>query len=997
MDVIERYLSRTKGRDQLETRQLRMQQLFTLPQYQYANDARKKAMEKRYLGGLAEEIPEYDYDSPVLSQLTGPGMEELNSFLANTGAYVMQKLGPEYRDARNILLGIARNSDQKAKEFPTAVGWTQQTARAAPTTGATVVPTVAAGAVGTLYGGPWGGAALGGSMATLLDSAGEGGKVFGEVYNNPAVEQMLRKQGLDKSEMQEAKMVFAEGIADNVTLQNLPLNAVMGGMQALLPFARLFKTVPSVKNLTRYLLSEAGMEAGMAGYRRYIQNSNIIEEFEKAGVREDQARQILDGVFKEAMLGGSFGVLMKGPGAVSQTGKHYGKQLLNRRRTGIERRNQPPSDSSPEINTDADNLKLTPLESQNESSPAVQEIRESKDVPPEPQAISSIPESEHFPIVETESTAVQPESEIVSDISQKKVFPIEEKRLEKVQPESEAVSDDTTKTDKIVEEHGKKAIQFAEADAQPQQELLQNRKDVLSEPQIVPGDIAKTEKVTAEQRKEARALAESDDQPPQELLQNRIDEAEKTQSESVQSVREEPVEITEQNEKQDSFLTDTEGSIGKQSDMPESALFSRFLPKEQRVKGPRLPMKKTQKLVKNFQKNLTASIPVEIVPTSADLPFKTDKVVEGAYWNNRIYLVADNFHSTYRVKQVLLHEMFGHAMPETIGGKAYDDLLSEVMRNRPLEIKKLVKERGHTIKREGQTNEDPAWKKHRQEAAKELIARVAEKPETFKPAIIRTVYRATQRFINKMFGRSTTTRDMTDEHIEAFLNEMHQASQKPTIRGEGKLATITKMPEKPAIRGRGGFDWRSLMRKDAVDYAKENFRGNFSVDNTDTGWEVKVATKGIEETGDKSRRAVDFQAMEMIPELLKNGILVQTTQHKNPAKRVDISKVHYFLSPLQVDDKMYVVKIQINETNQGDKFYHQHLLLAGKTGTIDRDPPLLGRTAYSPVEASTVSIYSLLNAVKKDFPQYLESYPEIVSKRKERPFFSKRRDGQPPK
>ena len=78
---------------------------------------------------------------------------------------------------------------------------------------------------------------------------------------------------------------------------------------------------------------------------------------------------------------------------------------------------------------------------------------------------------------------------------------------------------------------------------------------------------------------------------------------------------------------------------------------------------------------------------VQVVATFNDLPERLRRAargrpetVEGAFWGERIYLVADRLQSPEQVEQVVLHEVVGHVGLRKLLGADYERLLREVVR-----------------------------------------------------------------------------------------------------------------------------------------------------------------------------------------------------------------------------------------------------------------------------------------------------------------------------
>ncbi|MBF0488274.1 MAG: hypothetical protein HQK98_08960 [Nitrospirae bacterium] len=93
-------------------------------------------------------------------------------------------------------------------------------------------------------------------------------------------------------------------------------------------------------------------------------------------------------------------------------------------------------------------------------------------------------------------------------------------------------------------------------------------------------------------------------------------------------------------------------------------------------------------------------------------------------------------------------------------------------------------------------------------------------------------------------------------------------------------------------------------KEGAREWTKKNIEGK-SFTNKDTGWDVTITGKGIRKvlSGNKEDALNHIEAVRAIPDLLENAVLTETH--------------------IEINDKLYRVKLTIKETNDGKMFYDQ--------------------------------------------------------------------------
>lgn len=94
-------------------------------------------------------------------------------------------------------------------------------------------------------------------------------------------------------------------------------------------------------------------------------------------------------------------------------------------------------------------------------------------------------------------------------------------------------------------------------------------------------------------------------------------------------------------------------------------------------------------------------------------------------------------------------------------------------------------------------------------------------------------------------------------------------------------------------------------------------------------------TKIQETTSHHIKDAGVIESIYHLPELIKNGILIQETLNEDKEKHPEIEKYQYLINGFKVEDEEYTAKTVISIDKQGRKFYDQRLSSIEKGNLID--------------------------------------------------------------
>lgn len=193
--------------------------------------------------------------------------------------------------------------------------------------------------------------------------------------------------------------------------------------------------------------------------------------------------------------------------------------------------------------------------------------------------------------------------------------------------------------------------------------------------------------------------------------------------------------------------------------------------------------------------------PVEVVQSEKDLPagivdqihsIGAEGLVRGVFEEGKVFLIADNLHSSSQALEVLLHETVGHFGMRGLLGKQFDPILQQVIRTYGKKgLQDIAKRYGFDLNTE----------EGRKTAAEEKLAEMAETGE--KPGFIKRVVAMIKEWLRKM-GLDLK---WTDADIKVLIAKARGWVER------GKSFTIDKLQEE-----RGSFSLRRTRTGDpAVD------------------------------------------------------------------------------------------------------------------------------------------------------------------------------------
>ncbi len=135
-------------------------------------------------------------------------------------------------------------------------------------------------------------------------------------------------------------------------------------------------------------------------------------------------------------------------------------------------------------------------------------------------------------------------------------------------------------------------------------------------------------------------------------------------------------------------------------------------------------------------------------------------------------------------------------------------------------------------------------------------------------------------------------------------------------------------------------DWRAYS-KELIDITKVKYQSDYDIKNVprgtfqnqDTGWNITVGRKGIDDTVSHSgNKKYSICSLDKIDELIKKAVLLDTeVSVKNKGKKSEYTAfMHKFYAPVKIDGNYQIAKVTVEETAQAggkdtyQKFYNLH-------------------------------------------------------------------------
>jgi len=152
-------------------------------------------------------------------------------------------------------------------------------------------------------------------------------------------------------------------------------------------------------------------------------------------------------------------------------------------------------------------------------------------------------------------------------------------------------------------------------------------------------------------------------------------------------------------------------------------------------------------------------------------------------------------------------------------------------------------------------------------------------------------------------------------------------------------------------------------RKETHLWARENIRGEYV--NDDTGWNISVSRKGIDESANHAKDIDHLKALVALPDLIKNSVKIDSRKHLPVSDQ--IKAVHTFYAPLEIGDKPYISKIVVKESDRGKLFYDHQASKIERPSVVSSGPERINSpSATSSARSSTMNIRDLMQYVKEE-------------------------------
>jgi hypothetical protein len=134
-------------------------------------------------------------------------------------------------------------------------------------------------------------------------------------------------------------------------------------------------------------------------------------------------------------------------------------------------------------------------------------------------------------------------------------------------------------------------------------------------------------------------------------------------------------------------------------------------------------------------------------------------------------------------------------------------------------------------------------------------------------------------------------------------------------------------------------------------------------ENSDTGWKIHIGRRGIEKTLNEGKSAAHFQALEKLPELLKNAVLVRKSGDRKA--RQDVRAYYRLYAPIEIGSTICAAQITVSEDADAEKHFYLQRLQIKKPAVFSKGGDAHASTFLRPA-GLLITIPRLLRDVKSD-------------------------------
>lgn len=196
---------------------------------------------------------------------------------------------------------------------------------------------------------------------------------------------------------------------------------------------------------------------------------------------------------------------------------------------------------------------------------------------------------------------------------------------------------------------------------------------------------------------------------------------------------------------------------------------------------------------------------------------------------------------------------------------------------------------------------------------------------------------------------------------------LNQGSQRFDLPSQ--VTVVSANPESigsPPFQNDAPADSKRAFQDAAHSFAKENFQGRRFL-NAHSGWEIEVSKKGLGKANNKAVTVEHNVALAHLDQLIQNAVYDRS---EASADR-NIAASHIFRAPMQIGDRLFYVRLRVNETRQGHKFYDQMVMESERPAGQIRGQPEAGGSAVSgPSAISIQDFQSDIQGIKTRLPLF---------------------------
>ncbi len=319
------------------------------------------------------------------------------------------------------------------------------------------------------------------------------------------------------------------------------------------------------------------------------------------------------------------------------------------------------------------------------------------------------------------------------------------------------------------------------------------------------------------------------------------------------------------------------------------------------------------------------------VRSSLQVKYSKDGKIQGFVLGGKTYLVEDGIPQGH-AKNVLHHEIGTHVRQLLFKDEHFNKLLSTLERR-----SKNNTASGKALRRAMARVPEDTPAEHYWE---EVAAYVVE--DTANASIIREIIALIKKAVNELLGgraarlfNEKDLRALAQVALKREVKEQKKEGKKKNFdgnnpkvrRSKAKRERLEKLKNSKSVEitGREIPQSKDLKqyKRNALAYGKM-LRGTYT--NKDTGRSAEVVRQSLKEVLQHNFKDIPhLQSVAAIPQIIENGIYIETLPNEEAAKNPGVKKYEYYVVGLKIGGEDYTVKFVVGVTEEGNRYYDHHL------------------------------------------------------------------------